>query len=93
MDSLQGPHQVAQKSRRTTFPLSWERVISCPLKDLREKSGAKPEKGSFSPLEQRERRNTPPVQMLKIKNHVRNVRFMSSRFHGSSDFVLQILRD
>jgi hypothetical protein len=79
---------VAQKSRRTTFPLSWERVISCPSKDLREKSGAELEGGSFPPVEQRERKNAPPVQMVKIKNHVRKDRFMSSRFQRPSDFVL-----
>src|SRR4030042_2014013 len=40
MDSRQGLHQVAQKSRRTTLPLNVESVISWLSRDFSVKSGA-----------------------------------------------------
>jgi hypothetical protein len=40
MASRQGPHQVAQKSRRTTFPFREVRAISWSSKVLSEKPGA-----------------------------------------------------
>lgn len=48
MASRQGGHQVAQKSRSTTFPFREVRVISRFSKDLSEKFGAKAD--SFTPL-------------------------------------------
>src|SRR4030042_154898 len=65
MDSRQGPHQVAQKSRRTTFPLSWERVISWSSRVLRVKSGARAGEVFFS-LAQWGRRNANVTQRHKI---------------------------
>jgi hypothetical protein len=40
------------------------------------KSGAKPGEGCDFSLEQWERRNTPPMQKLKITTHVKNDRFV-----------------
>src|SRR5205085_22642 len=37
---LQGPHHVAQKFTRTTFPLRSESLSVAPVASLREKSGA-----------------------------------------------------
>ena len=37
---LQPPHQVAQKSSRTTFPLYADNLMGAPLASAREKSGA-----------------------------------------------------
>lgn len=75
MDSRQGPHQVAQKSRRTTFPLSLERVISFPSIVLRVKSGAKPGE-DFLSLVQWGRKNNDEMQTQTVKKNTRGYRFI-----------------
>jgi hypothetical protein len=41
ISSLQGGHQLAQKFRKTFFPLNWLKVTLLPSKSVRPKSGAR----------------------------------------------------
>jgi hypothetical protein len=81
MDCRHGAHQVAQKSRTTTFPLNWERVISFPSRVLRVKSGAKPEEVFFSSA-QFEKRKIPMTHRTKREIFTREdgFTFMNPKF-------------
>ncbi len=67
IDSRHGPHQVAQKSRRMTFPFKVERDISWPSIVLRVKSGASPSTFVFLP------HWSNPNPRVRIRERIKNI--------------------